>query len=70
MHSQRPQFEKSHRHGWQNDVIRTRNSGFVMIYFPRHFAVGIVLLVLLYAVGLLLWVYFQGGVDRAIHLTG
>jgi hypothetical protein len=41
-----------------------------MIYFPRRSAVGIVLLVLVYAVGLLLWVYFQGGVDRAIHLTG
>jgi hypothetical protein len=41
-----------------------------MIYFPRHFAVSIVLLVLAYAVGLLLWVYFQGGANNAIHLTG
>jgi hypothetical protein len=40
-----------------------------MIYFPRHLAVGIVLLVLVCAVGLLLWVYFQGGAENAIHLA-
>jgi hypothetical protein len=40
-----------------------------MIYFPRNLAVGIVLLVLAFAIALLIWVYFQGGVDRAIYLS-
>jgi hypothetical protein len=40
-----------------------------MIHFPRHLAIGIFLLVLAFAIGLLIYVYFQGGVDRAIHLT-
>jgi hypothetical protein len=39
-----------------------------MIYFPRHLAVGIFLLVAAFAIGLLIYVYCQGGVDRAIHL--
>jgi hypothetical protein len=41
-----------------------------MMYFPRHLAIGIFLLVAGYAVGLFIWVYFQGGVERAIHLAG
>lgn len=38
--------------------------------FPKSLAVGISMLVLLFAVGLLLYVYFQGGVDRSIYLRG
>ncbi len=40
------------------------------MYFPRHLAIGIVLLVIGYSIGLLIWVYFQGGVDSAVHLSG
>jgi hypothetical protein len=39
-----------------------------MVYFPRHLAVGIFLLVVAFAIALLILVYFQGGVNRAIHL--
>ncbi|MGH9582078.1 MAG: hypothetical protein ACRD4O_03985 [Bryobacteraceae bacterium] len=41
-----------------------------MIYFPKSFAIWAVFLVLIFAVGLMLYVYFQGGIDNAIHLAG
>lgn len=41
-----------------------------IIYFPKSFAIGAVVLVLIFAVGLLLYVYFQGGVESSIYLGG
>lgn len=38
------------------------------MYFPKSYAIGVVTLVLIFFVGLLLFVYFQGGVDSAIRL--
>lgn len=38
--------------------------------FPKSLAIGITLLVMVFAVGLLLFVYFQGGVERSIYPTG
>lgn len=40
------------------------------MHFPKSLAIGISILVLLFAVGLLLFVYFQGGVERSIYLPG
>jgi hypothetical protein len=41
------------------------------MYFSKSsFTVGIVGLVAIYRLGLLIYVYFQGGVDSAIHLGG
>jgi hypothetical protein len=44
--------------------------GSVYMYFPKSFAIGIATLVLIFAVGLGVYIYFQGGVDSAIHLGG
>ena len=38
--------------------------------FSKSLAIGISMLVVLYAIGLLLYVYFQGGVDKSIYLRG
>lgn len=40
------------------------------MYFPKTLAIATLVLVLIFATGLLVFVYFQGGVDRAIHLGG
>jgi hypothetical protein len=40
------------------------------MYFPKSYTIGITALVAIYAIGLLIFVYFQGGVDSAIHLGG
>jgi hypothetical protein len=40
------------------------------MYFPKSFALGIMGLVVLYTVGLFIYIYFQGGIDSAIHLGG
>ncbi len=41
-----------------------------MIYFPKSFVLGAVGLILIFAVGLFLYVYFQGGVESSIYLGG
>ncbi len=38
------------------------------MYFPKSYTIGVVTLVLIFFVGLLLFVYFQGGVESAIRL--
>ena len=38
--------------------------------FPKSLTIGICALVLILALGLLLFVYFQGGIDRSIYLGG
>ncbi len=38
--------------------------------FSRSLTVWTIVLVLIYAMGLLVFVYFQGGVDSAIRLSG
>lgn len=40
------------------------------MYFPKSRTLGIISLVLLFAAALLIFVYFQGGVERAIYLHG
>jgi len=40
------------------------------MYFPKTYALGAVGLVMILAIGLFLFIYFQGGVDSAIHLGG
>jgi hypothetical protein len=40
------------------------------MYFPKSYTVFSVLLALVFLTGLLLFVYFQGGVEGAIHLSG
>ena len=40
------------------------------INFPKSLTIGIGALVLIFAIGLLLYIYFQGGVDNAIYLRG
>jgi hypothetical protein len=39
------------------------------MYFPKSYTVFAVALVLVFGVGLLLFVYFQGGVDSSIYLS-
>ena len=38
------------------------------MYFPKSYTIGGVGLALILFLGLLIFVYFQGGVERAIHL--
>lgn len=38
-----------------------------MIYFPGSYAIRVIIVVLLFALGLLLYIYAQGGVSRAIY---
>lgn len=38
------------------------------MYFSRPLTLGIISLVLLFAFGLLIYIYFQGGVDSAVYL--
>ncbi|HUB34339.1 MAG TPA: hypothetical protein VMA31_14965 [Bryobacteraceae bacterium] len=38
------------------------------VYFPKSYTIGVVVLVLFFFIGLLLFVYFQGGVESAIRL--
>jgi hypothetical protein len=38
------------------------------MYFPKSLVLGIVSFVLVFTIGLLLFIYFQGGVDWAIRL--
>lgn len=40
------------------------------MYFPKSLTIGITLLVLGYALGLLIYVYCQGGVDHSVFLGG
>jgi len=40
------------------------------MYFPKSLVIGITMLILIFAAGTLLVVYFQGGVDSAIYLAG
>jgi hypothetical protein len=38
------------------------------MYFPKSLVMLITLLLLIFAVGLIIFVYFQGGIDHAIYL--
>jgi hypothetical protein len=38
------------------------------VYFPAAYAIRAVTAVLLFTIGLLIYVYAQGGVSRAIHV--
>lgn len=40
------------------------------MYFPKKYTVLSVSFAALFLLGLLIFVYFQGGVDSAIHLPG
>ena len=40
------------------------------IYFSKSLAIWTGILLLIFGLGLLIFVYFQGGVDAAIHLGG
>ncbi len=40
------------------------------LYFPKSLVLGIISLVLIFQVGLLLFDYFQGGVEGSIYLPG
>jgi len=42
--------------------------GGMSVYFPKSYTIGVVVLVLFFFIGLLLFVYFQGGVESAIRL--
>lgn len=39
-----------------------------MIHFPKSYAIGVVCALLIFAAGLILFVYFQGGIDSSIYL--
>lgn len=41
-----------------------------MIRFPKSLVLGIVTLVFLFALGLLTFIYFQGGVESSVYLVG
>lgn len=38
------------------------------IAFPKSLVLGVISLVLIFAVGLFIYDYFQGGIDKAIYL--
>ena len=40
------------------------------MYFPKSFVLGAIALVLIFALGLILYVYTSGGVDSSIYLRG
>jgi hypothetical protein len=40
------------------------------LFFPKSLVLGILSLVLILQVGLLLFIYFQGGVEGSIYLPG
>lgn len=39
-----------------------------IIYFPKSYVIGALCLLLIFAVGLILYVYFQGGVEASVYL--
>lgn len=41
-----------------------------MYPYSKLLTLGTVFAVLFFAIGLLIYVYFQGGVDKAVYLTG
>lgn len=40
------------------------------LYFPKSLVLGVLSLVLIFQAGLLLFDYFQGGIDASIYLPG
>lgn len=40
------------------------------MYFPKSLTLGAVAMVLVLAIGLLVFIYFQGGVDSSIYSSG
>ncbi len=39
-----------------------------MVYFPKSLVIGAITLLLIFALGLILYVYFGGGADKGIYL--